>query len=87
MNKPLSLDLDDHFARFVAGQIADGHFSSASEVVRAGLQLLEDRQSELAALRAALVEGEASGPATPFDFDAFIAGKRGPAQPAKVPVA
>ncbi len=87
MNKPVSLELDDHFARFVAGQIADGHYGSASEVVLAGLRLLEDRQSELAALRAALVEGEESGPATPFDFDAFIAGRRGAAQRATVPVA
>jgi antitoxin ParD1/3/4 len=33
-------------------------------------------EAELAALRAALIEGENSGPSTPFDFDAFIARKR-----------
>ena len=33
-------------------------------------------EAELAALRAALIEGEDSGPSTPFDFDEFIARKR-----------
>lgn len=33
----------------------------------------EEYQSKLAALRAAIIEGELSGPAEPFDFDAFIA--------------
>ena len=33
-------------------------------------------EAELAALRAALIEGEDSGPPTPFDFDAFIVRKR-----------
>ena len=37
---------------------------------------LEEREAKLAALRAALDEGEASGAATPFDFETFIAEKR-----------
>ncbi len=32
--------------------------------------------AQLARLRAALVQGENSGPSTPFDFDAFIKTKR-----------
>ncbi len=36
---------------------------------------LEQSQARLAALRAALIEGEASGASMPFDFDAFIARK------------
>ncbi len=79
MNKPVSFDLDEHFARFVEGQVAVGTYGSASDVVRAGLRLLEDRQAQLDALRSALVEGEDSGPATPFDFEAFLAGKQGAA--------
>ena len=40
-----------------------------------GLQLKE-KEAKLCALRAALVEGEDSGPSTAFDFDRFIARKR-----------
>ena len=47
-----------------------------SEVVRAGLRLLEDEETKRRALRAALLAGEASGPAIPFDWDEFIARKR-----------
>lgn len=74
--KNTSFSLGDHFATFVETEVTNGRFASASEVVRAGLRLLEERGAHLAALRAALVEGEESGPSAPFDFDAFIASKR-----------
>jgi antitoxin ParD1/3/4 len=38
--------------------------------------LLKEQEAKLSALRAALVEGEDSGPSTAFDFDGFIARKR-----------
>jgi antitoxin ParD1/3/4 len=60
-------------AKFHAKQ---GRYASASEVVRAGLRLLEEREASLHALRAALIEGGKSGASEPFDFDAFIAEKR-----------
>ena len=44
--------------------------------MRAALRLLEEREARIHALRAALIEGEESGPSKPFDFDAFIARKR-----------
>ncbi|MER2510695.1 MAG: type II toxin-antitoxin system ParD family antitoxin [Amaricoccus sp.] len=75
MAKNTSITLGTHFLGFVDGQVTSGRFASASEVVRAGLRLLEEHEQRLAALRAALAEGEASGPAEPFDFDAFIAAK------------
>jgi len=53
-----------------------GGYSNASDVIRAAPRLLEEREAKLAALRAALIEGEESGPSTPFDFEAFIALKR-----------
>jgi antitoxin ParD1/3/4 len=76
MTKHTSITLGDHFVGFVEAQVASGRFASASEVIRAGLRLLEEHEQHLAALRDALAEGEASGPAEPFDFDAFLAAKR-----------
>jgi len=76
MSKNTSFSLGDHFSRFVAAQVDQGRYSSASDVVRAALRLLEEQEARLEALRAALIEGEQSGPSTPFDFEAFIARKR-----------
>ena len=70
-----SVSLDDHFVEFLAQEVESGRYRSASEVVRAGLRLLEDRETQMRALREALVVGEASGEPEPFDFDAFIASK------------
>ncbi len=80
MTKNTSITLGAHFLGFVEAQVASGRFASASEVVRAGLRLLEDHELRLEALRDALAEGEASGPAEPFDFDGFLAARR--AEPA-----
>lgn len=71
-----SISLDDHFSSFLAREVATGRYRSASEVVRAGLRLLEDQETQMAALRAALIAGEESGGAEPFDFDAFIVAKK-----------
>jgi antitoxin ParD1/3/4 len=76
MAQNTSISLDDHFAEFLAREVASGRYRSASEVIRTGLRLLEDRETELAALRAALAEGEASGTPEPFDFDEFVASKQ-----------
>jgi antitoxin ParD1/3/4 len=72
MSKNTSIVLSDHFQTFIEGQISDGRYGSASEVVRAGLRLLEDRETRLTALRAALIEGEESGEPRPFDVEAFL---------------
>lgn len=74
--KNTSVTLGDHFATFVESEVATGRYASVSEVIRAGLRLLEEREAHLAALRAALIEGEESGPSAAFDFDDFIASKR-----------
>ena len=61
MQKNTSVTLGDHFEAFIASQIEDGRFASTSEVIRAGLRLLEEHEMKLVALRRALQEGEDSG--------------------------
>ncbi|MEO5332829.1 MAG: type II toxin-antitoxin system ParD family antitoxin [Magnetococcus sp. YQC-5] len=60
MQKNTSVTLDPHFEGFISQQIALGRFGTASEAICAGLQLLEEPEIKLFALRQALQEGEAS---------------------------
>lgn len=53
--------------------MASGRYQSASEVVRAGLQLLEEREQRLTALRQALEAGERSGVDESYDIEDIIA--------------
>jgi len=77
MPKNTSVTLGDHLAAFIEQQVAQGRYGSVSDVVQAGLRLLEEYEMKVEALREALIEGENSGPAVPFDFEALIARKRG----------
>ena len=61
MQKNTSVTLGAHFENFIAQQLSEGRFGSASEAIRAGLRLLEEREIRLATLRRALKEGEESG--------------------------
>lgn len=76
MAKNTSITIGDDLNTFVSAQVESGRYGSVSEVVRAGLRLLEEHEAKLKILRAALEEGERSGEPTEFDFDAFIASKR-----------
>ena len=67
-NNP-SITLDDHLNEFVDREVMAGRYSSASEVVSAGLRLLETEEQKLSTLRAALEEGESSGIAEGDAFD------------------
>lgn len=75
MTKHTSISLDDDLNAFVEEQVGQGHYKSTTEVVAAALRLLEEHAQKVARLRAALIEGEESGIAKEFDFDAFLAGK------------
>lgn len=61
MQKNTSVTLGKHYEEFIAQKIEIGQFSTASEAIRAGLRLLEEKDIKLAALRRALEEGEDSG--------------------------
>jgi antitoxin ParD1/3/4 len=72
MSKSTSVALSDHFRAFAERKVAEGRFGSTSEVVRAGLRLLEMEEEKLESLRAAIQEGIDSGPAHDFDFDLWL---------------
>lgn len=63
MPKNTSITLGEHFEDFISQQVDDGRYASVSEVVRAGLRLLEDSEHKIATLRRLLEEGENSGTA------------------------
>ena len=61
MSKNTSITLGTHFDDFIAAQLKNGRYSSASEVVRTGLRLLENNETKLETLRQLLTDGENSG--------------------------
>ena len=63
----MNVSLDRHFEKLVKQMLESGESSSDTEVVQAGLQLLEKRQQKLETLRRDIQEGLASGPGRPFD--------------------
>lgn len=80
--KSTSIALSEHWEKFTADLVATGRYGSVSEVVREGLRLIEARQARIDALEAAIQEGLDSGPAKPFDTEAFrerMHGKYAPA--------
>lgn len=72
MPKNTSMSLGDHFANFIDTQVQTGRYGSASDVVRAGLRLLEEHETKVRALQGALIEGEQSGIAQDFDSETFL---------------
>lgn len=72
MARNTSVSLGNHFADFIDAQVETGRYGSASDVVRAGLRLLEEHEAKVRILQDALVAGEESGPPAPFDNEAFL---------------
>ena len=72
MARNTSVSLSDHFAGFIDEQVETGRYGSASDVVRAGLRLLEEHEAKVKALQDALIAGEESGEPQPFDGEQFL---------------
>lgn len=70
--KNTSISLGNYFDQFVSSQVTSGRYKNVSEVIRAGLRLLEDEESKVMALRAAIQEGIDSGIAHDFDPDKHL---------------
>ena len=67
MGRNTSISLGEHFEEFIEQRIHDGRFNNASEVVRAGLRLLEEEENKVSALRHAVNKGIRSGRAQEFN--------------------
>ncbi len=67
MNKNTSISLGSYFDQFVQSRISEGRFKNVSEVIRAGLRLLEEEENKITALKTAIQEGIDSGIAHDFD--------------------
>ena len=76
MSRNTSVSLSQHFTDFIDRQVASGEYASASEVIRDGLRLLEERRRALDLLREEIRKGEESGYPDDFDWEAFLARKR-----------
>ena len=67
MNKNTSISLGNYFEQFVQSRITQGRFNNVSEVIRAGLRLLEEEENKVIALKNAIQDGIDSGIAHDFN--------------------
>jgi antitoxin ParD1/3/4 len=72
MNRNTSISIGDYFDDFIQSRISAGRYKNASEVVRAGLRLLEEEENKIIALRAAIQEGIESGIAYDFNPESHL---------------
>jgi antitoxin ParD1/3/4 len=67
--KNTSVSLGNYFDEFVQTKISEGRYKNVSEVIRAGLRLLENEESKVLALRKAIQDGIDSGIAHDFNWE------------------
>lgn len=72
MSRNTSISIGDYFDRFIQNRISAGRYKNASEVVRAGLRLLEEEENRIIALRDAIQEGIESGRAYDFNPESHL---------------
>ena len=66
-SKNTSVTRGEHFEEIIEKSIKSGRYSSASEVIREGLRLVEEREKKITLLREAIEAGEKSGFIKNFD--------------------
>jgi len=67
MSKNTSITFGTYFEQFIQNTLKEGRYKNASEIVRAGLRLLEEEENRLASLRNSIHEGIGSGTAEDFN--------------------
>jgi antitoxin ParD1/3/4 len=72
MNRNTSISIGEYFDNFIQNRISAGRYKNASEVVRAGLRLLEEEENKIIALRASIQEGIDSGIAYDFNPESHL---------------
>lgn len=73
MSKNTSISLGSYFDQFTQSQVTAGRYKNVSEVIRAGLRLLENEENKVIALKNAIEEGLSSPSVENFDFDEHLA--------------
>ena len=74
MGKNTSISLGSHFESFILEKVGSGRYNSFSEVIRAGLRLLEQEERKTDALKDALDRGENSGISKDFNAKMHLQG-------------
>ena len=72
MNRNTSISIGTYFDSFIQSRISAGRYKNASEVVRAGLRLLEEEENKIIALKEAIQEGIKSGIAYDFNPESHL---------------
>ena len=72
MDRNTSISIGNYFDNFIKSRISTGRYKNASEVIRAGLRLLEEEENKTMALRDAIQEGIDSGIAQDFNPDTLL---------------
>ena len=75
--KTTSVALGTYFENFVRTKVEQGRYNNASEVIRAGLRLLEENESHLQELRMAIADGMNSGIAIDFNAEEHLKSLKG----------
>ena len=77
-SKNTSIALGEPFVQFAQRKVESGEFGSTSEVVREAMRQYMAEDTRIVALRAMIQKSIDSGPARPFDWDAFMERRFGP---------